>query len=1256
MKKGYSILFVFLFFTNSLLILSSFMSTPVAALNYGMDSDLGNVNASFWGESEVDFFGASVAGAGDVNGDGYDDILIGAHRNSEGGVSAGQVYLIFGKASGWTMDINSSVSDASFLGENDHDWLGRSAVGAGDVNGDGYDDILIGADGNDDGGDIAGKSYLIFGKASGWTMDTDLSTSNASFIGENTNDISGLTVAGAGDVNGDGYDDILIGARGNSEGGEKAGQTYLILGKPSGWAMDTDLSESDASFWGEEGDDYPGLCLAGAGDVNGDGYDDFLIGTSRNDEGGEDAGQTYLIFGKASGWSMDTNLSASDASFLGENVKDGSGSSVAGAGDVNGDGFDDILIGASGNDDGGKRAGKSYLILGKASGWANDTNLFTSDASFLGEVADDLSGGSLAGSGDVNGDGYDDILIGVPSNYDAGVHAGQTYLILGKPFGWTMDTDLSGSDASFWGGGERDGSGGSVAGAGDVNGDGFDDILIGATGNDEGGDYAGQIYLIFPDNTSTPTLYDRTLDYKMDTRLANVDASFLGDEDRDYSGYSPTSAGDVNGDGYDDILIDAPINGDGGKRSGKTYLILGKPSGWVMDTNLSASDASFIGENAEDRSGCSLAGAGDVNGDGYDDILIGASGNGDGGENAGQTYLILGKPSGWAMDTDLSVSDASFIGENSHDCSGKGVAGAGDVNGDGYDDILIGTDNSESLDFPGLTYLILGKPSGWKMDVSLSRSDASFWGEEVDDHSGSAVAGAGDVNGDSYDDILIGATGSDRSGYCAGQTYLVLGKSSGWARDTDLSTSDASFLGESVGDWCGNSVAGAGDVNGDGYDDILIGANGDDDGGNLAGQTYLILGKLSGWKKGVSLSASDASFWGEEEDDISGDKISGAGDVNGDGYDDFLIGASQSDNGGLRFGQTYLILGKPSGWAMDMDLSVSDASFWGEEEKDFSGSHVAGAGDVNGDGCDDILIGTPSNHDFSDYAGQTYLIFPKYNSRSVLYDENLTPSYGNISTHFTFSILCRDNDSYQSFNVSLFIDEHGYSLTGYDIMSGDIIEGVRFRKTMKLTKGVHYYYYLATDGILDVRYPPVGNLTTPYILVDLEIGLQEDSDGDGFYDINESEMGSNPYNEYSTPLDYDGDEWNNSVETEVGTDPRDNTSFPPDMDEDRIPDSIDPDRDGDGVLNMDDVFPDDGTRWKKSEDGIAVVWWVIGIVVMVIVIIVVVLVSRRKRKVEEDGNDRSAVDKLGRVEKDGDGGKGYVRDVQKRTGGKLKVV
>ncbi len=521
----------------------------------------------------------------------------------------------------------------------------------------------------------------------------------------------------------------------------------------------------------------------------------------------------------------------------------------------------------------------------------------------------------------------------------------------------------------------------------------------------------------------------------MDQDLSTADASFIGEDASDYSGVSVSNVGDVNGDGYDDFAIGAYYDDDGGANAGQTYLILGQASGWAMDTDLSAADASFIGEDAGDRSGSPVSGVGDVNGDGYDDFVIVAQGDGDGGANAGQTYLILGQASGWSMDTDLSAADASFIGEDTDDYSGTSVSGTGDVNGDGYDDFIIGAYADEDGGATaGQTYLILGQASGWAMDTDLSAVDASFIGEDNDDYSGTSVSGTGDVNGDGYDDFIIGAYADEDGGSFAGQTYLILGQDSGWAMDTDLSVADASFWGEDSNDFSGESASGVGDVNGDGYDDFVIGARGDEEGGGAnAGQTYLILGQNSGWAMDTDLSVADASFIGEDASDYSGTSVSGTGDVNGDGYDDFIIGAYADEDGGATAGQTYLILGQASGWAMDTDLSAVDASFWGEDANDRSGESVSGAGDVNGDGFDDFIIAARGDGDGGAAAGQTYLILSDERQWDKVFARNFKAGDSlNVGAHLRFY-----DDTIESLSP-LYIDTTRLNLLGGLTTTGNV--------------------------------------------------------------------------------------------------------------------------------------------------------------------------------------------------------------------------
>jgi len=487
-----------------------FLLAPLAALPFDGHAwepkpkiDLSRVHASFWGDTSYEYSGWAVSDDGDLNGDGYDDIVIGAPLNSRSHSNAGQIYLFFGRPTGFRMDLDCANADASFVGEETGDWAGSALDIAGDVNGDGYDDLVIGARYNSDAHSYnSGQVYLVLGKSSGWTSGADLSAASASFLGEEAYDEAGYSVSGAGDVNNDGYDDFVIGARYSDDFTTNAGQAYLILGKSSGWSMNTDLSSASASFRGEGMWDEAGYSVSGAGDVNRDGYDDFLVGAPWNGEAHGIAGQVYLILGRASGWGMDVSLGLSSATFWGENGGDAAGYSVGGVGDIDADGYDDILIGAPYNDDAHASAGQAYLILGRPSLPAT-TDLSAADGSFLGEVASDNAGQNVAGAGDVNGDGYDDFLIGAPFNDDAHSNAGQVYLVLGSATGWAMNRDLSTAECSFLG--ENSGDmigygyyGRQLGGGGDVNGDGHADVLIGSMWNSEAHANAGQTWLFMP--------------------------------------------------------------------------------------------------------------------------------------------------------------------------------------------------------------------------------------------------------------------------------------------------------------------------------------------------------------------------------------------------------------------------------------------------------------------------------------------------------------------------------------------------------------------------------------------------------------------------------------------------------------------------------------------------------------------------------------------------------------------------------------
>ncbi len=290
-----------------------------------------------------------------------------------------------------------------------------------------------------------------------------------------------------------------------------------------------------------------------------------------------------------------------------------------------------------------------------------------------------------------------------------------------------------------------------------------------------------------------------------------------------------------------------------------------------------------------------VAGAGDVDGDGRADMLVGAYGNDEGGSAAGAAYLVFGPVTGTL---DLSPAAAKLVGEGPDSDYASIVAGAGDVNGDGHDELLVGAPY-EGRSSRGAAYLVLGPVTG---TLDLAMAETKFVGEEAGDQAG-WVSGAGDVNGDGNDDLLIGAHGNDEGRPDAGAAYLVVGPYASGARD--LSSAHAKLVGEESDDlvW---DVSDAGDVDSDGHHDLLISAQGNDEGGPEAGAAYLVLGPVTGTR---DLSLADAKLVGEENGDEAGVSVSGAGDVDADGRADILVGALHNGEGGPAAGAAYLLYG-----------------------------------------------------------------------------------------------------------------------------------------------------------------------------------------------------------------------------------------------------------------------------------------------------------------------------------------------------------
>ncbi len=495
-------------------------------------------------------------------------------------------------------------------------------------------------------------------------------------------------------------------------------------------AVDEDFDDDDADGWAAcmDCDDLDGSSFPGGSEACGNAADEDCDG--------------FAVACHFSG-----TLALDDFPVLiGEDASDYAGWSVAGGElDVTGDGLPDVVVGASAAETSSTYSAQGivYVVSGDV---ASDADLATADALVTGAARDDGLG-YVALLPDFDGDGFDDLLLGAAGADGGGSGAGAAYLLPGPLSG---SVSVSTATLVALGGDPGDAAGTVLAALGDVSGDGTADFAVGARNDDSGGSNAGAVYIVSTADTGSIDL--------------DADATRLSPSGADIDAGPAAGVGDVDGDGVDDVLVGAPEYSGARPHSGAAYLFLGPITSSLA---FSGADIEWAGVDDEAYVGAAVSAAGDASGDGIDDILIGAWSYNDGSlQKAGRAYLMCGAPTSGAS----TVADAcaTATGTGLQDRLSVSMATLGDIDGDAIDDVILGgDDDSTSI---GAAWVLYGPLSG---AVDMAGDAVKFTAPSGAGYAGRAVAGLGDLDGDGHPDFGVGSAYADPGGSSSGAVYVI---------------------------------------------------------------------------------------------------------------------------------------------------------------------------------------------------------------------------------------------------------------------------------------------------------------------------------------------------------------------------------------------------------------------------------------------------------------------------------------------------
>ncbi|MFK7898564.1 MAG: DUF4215 domain-containing protein [Myxococcota bacterium] len=922
--------------------------------------------------ADGDELGASAAGLGDLDGDGIADLALGARFDDDGAVDAGAVYVLFLNADG-TIKSEQKVSATSggFAGQlNAGDEFGSALAALGDLDGDGVTELAVGAERDDDGILDRGALWILFLDRDGTVKRHEKISSAFGTLRPDLSDGDRFgAVSRVGDLDGDGTTEVVVGAPGDATGGAGIGAVWVLYLLPDGTVHD--LQKIDSASGGFTGSllagDALGTSTAGLGDLDDDGVPDIAVGAVSDVDGGPGRGAVWILFMNNDGTvKAHQKISSTEGGFVGVlQDGDGFGADLASVGDLDGDGIEDLVVGAKGDDEGGVDRGALWTLFLNADGTVK-AHQKVADALggfAAGALADGDGLGGLAALGDLDGDGTTELVATAVGDDDGGSDRGAAYVLFSDGAAESCGNAIVGPVEECDDGGTADFDGctasceredsieffgaavspglvsvtldGQIVDVALVAGDTPDQIaaLLTSAINDDAtlqvqGVTAQQVGpRVFTNGTFTNALTAETGNFasfdpgqsRAESKISTLEGSFTGVlEDDDRFGNAVAAIGDLDGDGNADLAIGEMFDGEMGPERGAIWVLFMEADGSVRaQQKINDSVGGFSGGLADgDRFGSGIAALGDLDGDGLSDLAVGAREDDDGGAGRGAVWILFMNADGTVRaNQKISNTAGGFTGVlGNFDFFGVSVASLGDVDGDGVVDLAVGAFNDDdgASQSGAVWTLFLNADGTVKAQQKISNTEGGFGGSiGENDFFGGAIACLGDVDGDGVSDLVVGSARDDDGGDARGAIWVLFLNADGTVKaEQKISDTEGGFLGQlDDEDNFGTSAAAIGDLDGDGVVDVLVGARADDDGGSQTGGAWTLFLNADGTVKTYQkISDVQGGFAGEiDRNDSFGEATAGLGDLDGDGRTEIAITAIEDDDGGMDRGAVWVL-------------------------------------------------------------------------------------------------------------------------------------------------------------------------------------------------------------------------------------------------------------------------------------------------------------------------------------------------------------